>query len=109
MWYAFWSSGMRPCCYNRLTTPKACANNVAYCCHVVMLPQKWDLNLVSKGMEQQTNKPCLDKLYTDDKLDKFNQPHVVTSLSFKLCYNITYPNALPPPTGGHGFKYQYAI
>ena len=45
---------------------------------------KWHLNLVSKGMEQQTNKTYLDKLYTDDKLDKFNQLHVVTSLFFKL-------------------------
>ena len=49
-------------------------------------------------MEQQTNKTYLDKLYTDDKLDKFNQLHVVTSLFFKLCYyNITYPNAPTPP------------
>ena len=37
---------------------------------------------------KQINKPYLDKLYTDDKLDKFNQLHVVTSLFFKLCYNI---------------------
>lgn len=74
-----------------------------------MLSQKLDLNLVSKGMEQQTNKPYLDKLYTDDKVDKFNQLQVVTSLFFKLCYNIMYPNAFPPPTGGHGFKYQQAI
>jgi hypothetical protein len=97
----------------QLYTPaKACANNVAYCCHFVM-SQKWDLSLVSKGMEQQinkqTNKPYLDKLYTDDKLDKFNQFHVVTIFFFKLCYNITYPNALPPPTGGHGFKHHLAI
>ena len=71
-----------------------------------MLSQKWDINLVSKGMEQQTNKTYLAKLYTDDKLDKFNQLHVVTSLFFKLCYyNITYPNAPTPPTGGHGFKH----
>jgi len=60
-------------------------------------------------MEQQKNKPYLDKLYTDDKLGKFNQFHVVTILFFKLCYNITYPNALPPSKGGHGFKHHLAI